>query len=248
MIELYSGTPGSGKSLRAAYKIIEWLKTGKPVIANFPIDMGYFKKRAKRGKPVGRFYYVPNEQLTSPELRTFSFKHLERGKENQCLVVIDECAVLFNPRSWQETSRMDWINFFLHHRKYGYTFVLIAQGDNLIDKQIRPRIETEWKHKSLKHYGLIGLLAYLICGGLFVAVEMWSGTKSVISKEWFFLNRRKANIYNSFKLFDDDMVGKLPEDIETIYDNMAIPVPKDKPRRGGLKRKRKRRRRARRAV
>lgn len=245
MIELYSGTPGSGKSLRAAYKIIEWVKSGKPVIANFAIDMGYFKNLAKRKKRLGAYYYVPNDKLSAPELRRFAFKHLELGRENQCLVVVDECAVLFNPRTWNDPSRMDWINFLLNHRKYGYTFILIAQGENLIDKQIRPRIETEWKHKALRHYGVFGIIASLITGGLFVAVEKWSGTQSTISKEWFVLNRRKANIYNSYKLFDDEMADKLPEDIKTIYDEMILRVPADKPRRKG-KRKRKRRRRARR--
>ena len=42
MTELYSGTPGSGKSLHSAYRLIEQIEKGKTVIANFPINMNYF--------------------------------------------------------------------------------------------------------------------------------------------------------------------------------------------------------------
>ena len=45
MIYLYSGTPGSGKSLYATYEILRLLKAKKGVIANFPINLGYFRKK-----------------------------------------------------------------------------------------------------------------------------------------------------------------------------------------------------------
>ena len=98
----------------------------------------------------------------------------------------------------------------------------------------------------MKYYGFFGFIATLFTGGLFCAVEVWAGTKSIISREWFFLNRRKANIYNSYKLFDDDLSSKDPNEIIAVYDNMALEVPVEKPKRKG-KRKRRRRRRGRRA-
>ena len=38
VLKLYSGTPGSGKSLDVARKIYHALRYGRPVIANFDIN------------------------------------------------------------------------------------------------------------------------------------------------------------------------------------------------------------------
>lgn len=57
MIELYSGTPGSGKSLHCAERIYWRLRQGQPVIANFPIEPGYIKGYKNT------FYEVNNKEL-----------------------------------------------------------------------------------------------------------------------------------------------------------------------------------------
>lgn len=54
MIYLYSGTPGSGKSLHQAKDIYDWLRKGKVVIANFDIDVN------KIPKCKGQFIYLDN--------------------------------------------------------------------------------------------------------------------------------------------------------------------------------------------
>lgn len=48
MIDLYSGTPGSGKSLHTAERLYYWLRIGKPAICNFDIDL------KKVSKSIGR--------------------------------------------------------------------------------------------------------------------------------------------------------------------------------------------------
>lgn len=45
MIYLYSGTPGSGKSLHQASDIYYDLKYNRPVITNYPININIFKKK-----------------------------------------------------------------------------------------------------------------------------------------------------------------------------------------------------------
>ena len=47
MIDLYTGTPGSGKSLHCAKEIYNRLSRGKGVIANFDINLTIFKKKKK---------------------------------------------------------------------------------------------------------------------------------------------------------------------------------------------------------
>lgn len=198
MVVLYSGTPGSGKSLRAAYKIIDWLKRGRRVIANFPIDMGYFKKR----KNLGEFIYRDNGNLTVSFLKDFSRQNHKNFREHQTLLIIDECAAMFNSRSWDQRGRMEWIYFFQQHRKLGYDVILISQHDRLLDRQIRAFIETEYKHRAISNYKFWGWIVSAICGGLFIAIEYWYGTRLRCGSELFLLNRRKAKIYDTFKLFE----------------------------------------------
>lgn len=45
MISLYSGTPGSGKSLHVAQKMRKHFLSGRPVIANFAYKASGLKKK-----------------------------------------------------------------------------------------------------------------------------------------------------------------------------------------------------------
>ena len=197
MIYLYSGTPGSGKSLYSAYDIINKLKRKQDVIANFSIDLDYFGN-----KPIGRFTYLTNEELTVNYLKQYAKICHKLGREGQTLLVIDECACMFNSRQWDRKDRQEWITFFQQHRKLGYNIILIAQNDRLIDRQIRAFIETEFKHRAIKNYKTFGRLLSFFCGGLFVRVEYWYGTRLKCGSEMFVLNRKKAKIYDTTKIFE----------------------------------------------
>ena len=53
MILLYSGTPGSGKSLHVAERLYHLLRAGRPVICNFNINLNRIppKRRDYSGIP-----------------------------------------------------------------------------------------------------------------------------------------------------------------------------------------------------
>lgn len=197
MIRLFSGTPRSGKSLHAAYELIDWILDGHDVIANFPIDKLYFKR-----KPNGRFFYWDNAKFTPERLKLFAETRHIPFKEQQTLVVIDECGRFFNPRLWKDTSRMSWLTFFAQHGKLGYDIILIAQMDKQIDKQVLGLIEEEHKHRAVKNYKWFGKLLDLIMGGLFVDVTYWYPCRLKIGSSFLVLNARKANIYDTFKIFE----------------------------------------------
>lgn len=201
-VNLYSGTPGSGKSLRAAYKLIEWMKMGRRVIANFEIDETYFDKYRKRKKKLGEFVYCDNGNLTVKYLKDFAKAKHQPFKERQTLLIIDECAAMFNSRTYGRTDRMEWIDFFRLHRKLGYEVILISQSDRLIDRQIRAFIEMEYKHRAMKNYKTFGWILSLLCGGLFHYSEFWYGMNIKTNGGMFLLNRKKAKIYDTFKIFD----------------------------------------------
>ena len=200
--ELYSGTPGSGKSMHAADRIINTLKGGKTVIANFPIDLDYFKnKHGRMPKKLGKFEYVENSELTVTFLKKYSKDNLKSFVEHQCLVVLDECQVIFNPRIPRK-DRDKWVEFLPQHRKYGYDVLLVTISDKFIDKLISTTIETEYKHRALSNYGIWGWLFSFIIGKWFWVNSYWYGCRMRLGSDCFKLNKKKAKIYDSFRLFD----------------------------------------------
>ena len=70
-ISLYSGTPGSYKSYHAVKECIDWLKLGRNLITNFPLNYGKVIK-----KPIkGVYEMVDNLSLTVDYLIDFAVKH-----------------------------------------------------------------------------------------------------------------------------------------------------------------------------
>lgn len=199
-IELYTGTPGSGKSYHAARRIVSRLRRGGGLICNFPVNEGYVKRRKTRVD------YWDNSELTSQRLTAYALEHHKKGKEGQTLVVIDECQIKFNCRTFGQKDRNDWIQFFAQHRKLGFNFILITQQDRMIDRQIRGLIETEVKHRKLNNYGIGGFFLSLFTGfsTWFIAIEYWyGGNKLKLSQSMFRYNKKYEKVYDSYRLFSD---------------------------------------------
>lgn len=203
MIDLYTGTPGSGKSLHCAKEIYTRLSRGKSVIANFDINLTIFKKKRKLGK----FVYIDNSELSPDGLMQYAVVNHKRNTnghiiEGQTLLIIDECQILFNSRDWQAADRMKWATFFTQHRKYGYNIILITQFDRLIDRQIRSLVEYQVIHRKASNFKTLGfLLGVLFKGNIFIAITQWYGVKEKISSEWFVLRPKYARLYDSYKIF-----------------------------------------------
>ena len=154
-----------------------------------------YNKKKRRGQ----FLYVPNNELTPEFFYQYAKDHHHLGKENQTLVVIDECQLLFNPRNWQDKYRINWINFFTQHRKWGYNFILISQFDRLVDRQIRALFEYEVKHRKVNNFKGAKLLPV----NTFVAVEYWYGVKEKIGSEVFTFKKKYGSMYDTFKNFEE---------------------------------------------
>lgn len=209
MITLYSGTPGSGKSFHSISLILRCLGWGRMVIANFPIK--FTERETKKGYDK-RFYYWPNEEITIENLIIFALDNgmIERARESQCLVVIDEAGGRFNCRDFAKSDRRNWIDFFSQHRKIGYDFLLVAQNDRMIDRQIRGYIEIEKKHRKANNFGPFGFLPFT----LFVAVEYWYTAKQRVGAEYFIFRKKIAARYDSMRMFSGFTIS--PELIEKI--------------------------------
>lgn len=199
MIYLYSGTPGSGKSLKMAQDIFRKLNKKGNVIANFPIDIdkiskGFFGKKKK----IGSFTYKNNMELTPEFLVNYAKENHVENKENQTLLCIDESQVLFNARAFNDKDRMQWIIFFSQHRKLGYNIILVAQMDRMLDRQIRGLIETEYKHRKINNFKAGNILPF----SAFIQVEYWYGVKEKVGSHLFMYNKKYGSIYNTYQLFE----------------------------------------------
>lgn len=205
MIYLYSGTPGSGKSLDVANEIYKANLINKTVICNFPINTNALKKRKNKDS----FIYKNNLELTPQFLIDYSINNCVKGKENQVLLIIDEAQVLFNAREWNVKDRKEWCQFFQLHRHYGYKIILVTQFDRLIDRQIRSLVEYEIVHRKLNNYGFLGsLIGLLTLSTLFVRVEYWYGMKQKISSSFYRGNKRLYRLYDSYISFNSNTEQK----------------------------------------
>ena len=209
MIYLYSGTPGSGKSLHTAQVLYYQIAKGWPCICNF--DFAYYRVKARHP---GQFLYCANDSLTPGLLMGFSedFFRDHPFHEGRILLVIDECQLLFNAREWDAKGRKEWLSFFTQHRKFGYDIILVAQFDRMIDRQIRSLIEYEQVHRKVSNFGFWGKLFSAVSGGkLFVSVKIWYPMKEKVGSEFFKANKKYYRLYDTYSKFNEEKVAESPK-------------------------------------
>lgn len=205
MIYLYSGTPGSGKSLHMARMIFMLLKHSDClVIGNF-----YIKKEYFTDEQYSRFVYVPNDEMRPSKLieiatefwKTHKAKNY-RDAEQKIRLFIDEAQILFNARDWQRNSIAGWPTFFSVHRHYGFEIVLCTQMDTNLDKQVRGVIETQVIHRKLENIGISGkIINLLMGGGMFFAVVKWYPMHEKVDGYFFKYRKKYSDVYDTHALF-----------------------------------------------
>lgn len=202
MIVLYSGTPGSGKSLDCARTIYNWCRLKKPVLCNFLVNTDNIRLRGPKD-----VRYIPNTQLDPDSLVEIAREHFggRRPKEDSILLIIDEAQLLFNSRDWSAKGRARWTWFFTMHRHFGYFIILCAQFDRMLDRQVRGVIEYEYIHRKVSNIGWRGWLLSLLAlspGKLFAKVCVWYPMKEKVSGQLYKCSRKYYEIYDTFALLD----------------------------------------------
>lgn len=229
MLNLYSGTPGSGKGYHMADRIYKVLRhTRLNIICTCPIDLdtlaltrlGWVKKRVhdrfginfrnyNKVKLKGNFYYWNYNQMTVENLLLFAQRNHEENHpvdKYQTLVLIDEGGLVFNCRDFGAKERAAWIKFFPVHRHCGYEIVVACQFDRQIDRQIRNCVEMEYRHRDLTVLPFLNFLR-LFHWRIFLCFGYWYSTRqgNKLSTDLFFFRPRIGAIYNTLANLYDEM-------------------------------------------
>lgn len=217
MITLYTGTPGSGKTLHAVGRIWVNLKRGNAVLTNIALNADELGDR--------RDYYRYLPAVTPADLVQFSadFFGGSRPRENGILLVLDECQLIFSNRDWRTNSALGWVSLFSQHRKLGYDVILITQYDRMIDKQVRTLVEYESKHRRLDRLPWPwSWIMRLLKGGAFYVRKGWYPLRGQkIDEEIVRVSRKVLRLYNTY-----DTYGGLQEIVSkpALQGQVAEPV------------------------
>ena len=225
MIELWSGTPGSGKSASVTVYALDFIRRGGVVLANFSLADNWCDVWADH-TIIGRFsksYHKKQVDILknrwwvfsdlddvwafSKQYEQYLSKKMKKQFEGRCLLIIDECQLLFNARNW--SKNMGWIEFFSQHRKLGFDILLIAHSVEMVDSQCRNYIEYVVKLRNLYRVKIPFIqipLSYLfLAKNLFFAKWYYFGVGVLTGECWknrlLPLKKWQAGLYESMRIF-----------------------------------------------
>lgn len=224
MISLYTGSVGSGKSFHALELGLQWIKTKKYVIANFPIKppKRYINKWHKKKWDQLLERWIYKEDIDVEYLMAESFEKGWFGKESSCLVLIDEAGIMFNSRDWQHDrlGRTKWIKFLSQSRKFGFDFIFVCQMDRMIDRQIRGLVEYEVKHRKANNSVFFKWLSMFRIT-LFMYVYKWYQTNLKGSLRMSIYRPGIAARYDTMKIFNlEEMIVAMQQ----VYQGKIVPA------------------------
>lgn len=198
-IIIYTGTPGSGKSLHAAGDLRYALnKPGKPrpCIVNFEIPDNAPVKHRDMVTCVENDELSPDFLVNYAESYWYSCGHDFR--EDWVLCILDEVQLLFNSRRWNDSHRLAWLQFFSQHRKYGYKIVFVCQSAKMIDNQFRQLIDVEVNHRAVRHMGGVGAVASILTfDRLFMWVSYLFQTQERLGMSLYFRTNKDSAMYDT---------------------------------------------------
>ncbi len=132
-VHFITGKLGSGKSLNSVSRIKDRLHKGLPVATNLDINLLTMLGRDKKNT---RLYRLPDKP-TVQDFISIGIGNSTYDESKNGLIVLDECGTWFNSRTWNDKSRQEIIDWFLHARKRGWDIDFLIQNISLVDKQAR---------------------------------------------------------------------------------------------------------------
>lgn len=122
---IYSGLPGSGKTLKMVEDCIALMRKGVVVYSNLTIiDPEY----GHRSRPLGSWL----------EMLRASVEALEEGKPT--VFAIDEIHLMCDARNWSKTPGW-WLNLIAQRRHYGVGIIGTTQAIDQVEKRLRTLVD-----------------------------------------------------------------------------------------------------------
>lgn len=151
-IEVFEGTPGSGKTYDAVKKISDNLRLGRTIYTNIDgMDDPDCKKVLKSISGLDDYQFATKFHILTKE-QCYHFWDddiCEKGS----LIVIDEAHKWFNSRNWKSKENQAFSDWCSTHRHYGFDVILITQRIEKIDSQARSCVEWTSRYKKINFLG-----------------------------------------------------------------------------------------------
>lgn len=207
MIYVYSGLVGTGKTFNAVRGFAQ--NPHVPVITNINCNLP-------------NVAHFETEEITPQLLMSFSAdwwaKHPFR--EDGIIFCLDECAIFFNSRSWNDRNRFDWISFMSTSRHYGIKIILIAQNLEMIDKQARMLCNYDVRHTSAGNLNIFARILHILGIRLTCAKAYYLDTETIIYRNFVPITKRFYRWYDT----NQDLVHADFQHIDTsaVFDQLSI--------------------------
>lgn len=137
-VYIVTGKLGNGKTLVSVGRIRDAIRAGCKVATNLDINLlSMFHKNARNIN----LMRIPDKP-TIDDLNAIGkgYDGADYDESKFGLLVLDECGTWFNSRNWQDKTRKDVNDWFLHARKLGWHVYIIIQDISMLDSQARDAI------------------------------------------------------------------------------------------------------------
>lgn len=137
-VYVVTGKLGNGKTLVTVGRIRDAIRAGCKIATNLDINLKEMFGRHGRNVNLMRIPDKPNIDDLNAIGKGFDGKEYDESKFG--ILVLDECGTWFNSRNWQDKTRKDVNDWFLHARKLGWHVYIIIQDISMLDSQARDAI------------------------------------------------------------------------------------------------------------
>jgi hypothetical protein len=202
LIYLLTGQPGTGKStLLVEHAINRYAAQGRRVACNFPIDFAPVCRRPDSLLSRASCQVIP-DRPTRADLDLIGYGSEIQREEHFGLLAIDEAGVWLNSRSWAGQEREKLIDWLSQSRKRCWDIILVAQGTDMIDKQVRNAIvEGVVKIRRTDRLRILGVkLPRVHIGIARYGVE----ANAPVIERWFYRGADAHRCFGSYRLFGAD--------------------------------------------
>lgn len=220
-VYLVQGKLGTGKSKFCVYMARQAMYYGRRVAGNLDIKTELLCPKY----PLG-YVRVPDKP-TAFDLDAIGHGNPDSYNEQKNgMLILDELGTWLNSRSFQDKSRAEILDWFIHARKKGWDVYLIVQDAVMIDKQVREalveytatcmrmdKVKIPWIGPILNFVGqsyndIAGIREPSTWGYLpffhLVTARLGEGQNKVVAERWTYKGRDLEAAYDTRQIFRSD--------------------------------------------